>query len=201
MRIALLLLLLANLLFFSWAHMNDGNTADRLAPASSGGIRIASASSRPRTHCQRLGPFPDDNAAVAARSALAVRGLQTQLLQQQRQQLTGWAVVVSSFDSQSARDAAITRLRRAGVRDAAATSSAQGDPGLLAGVFDDQNAANARAATVERAGFKSRIEAREAQVLEHWVSVEISVAATPPGIEELGLTAPATATAPAWNSC
>jgi hypothetical protein len=110
-------------------------------------------------------------------------------------------VVVFGFDSQTARDAAITRLRRAGVSGATATSSTQGDPWLLAGVFDDQNAASARAATVDRAGFKSRIEAREVQLLEHWVSVEISVAATPPGIDELGLTAPATAAAPAWNSC
>jgi hypothetical protein len=203
LRIVLIVLVLANVLFFGWSRMEGRPVAASTAPAVDGVLSLAVASARPRTHCQRLGPYLDESGASAALAALTARGFQAQVKQLEALRVTSWNVRVVGLGSKAARDAAEARLRRAGVSDTVVIQSTSGDIQLYAGVFRDAAGVKRRIATIENAGYHAQADEREQRVLERWINTELGVQATAPTLTELGLTPPTAtgAAAPAWDSC
>jgi hypothetical protein len=205
LRIALIVLVLANVLFFGWSQL-EGKPATRGAtPVADGTLDLAAAGTRPRTQCRRFGPFSDEASASAAQAALGMRGLQTRLQQHEAVRPTSWAVRLIGLDSRAARDAAVLQLRRAGVRDTAIIVSTSGDTQLFAGVFREAAGVKHRVAQIQRAGFQTQVDELLQTVQERWISTELSVQAVAPTAAELGI-APSAATAagattPAWDSC
>jgi hypothetical protein len=202
LRIALIVLVLANLLYFGWSRMEGKPVTSPAAPVADGVLKLTAAGLRPRTRCQRLGPFADEAGATAAQSAMSARGLLTGLQQREAVRATSWAVRVVGLDTRVARDAAVAQLRRAGVRDTAIIVSTSGDTQLFAGVFREPAGVKRRVALVQQAGFQTQVDELLQSVHEHWVSAELDVNATGPAASELGLQPAADGVAaPAWDNC
>lgn len=199
MRIAVAVLLLANVLFFGWGLLLDGGRSNGQRYPDGGGLKLASASLRPLTRCQRFGPFTDMNLAFSATAALGARGVKVEPIQAERRVTDKWTVFVTSAENRAARSAAMTALRRRGVRDVALIRSDAGER-LAAGVFESEAGATERAAVVEKAGFQAAVEGNEHTVAERWLSAELSVNAGLPGYEDLGL-AGDLVPRPAWGDC
>jgi hypothetical protein len=203
LRIALIVLVLANVLFFGWSRL-EGKSETRAAASSADGVlKLVAASTRPTTQCRRFGPFPDAASASAAQSVLNARGLQTGTQQREAVRATSWAVRIVGLDSRAARDSAVLQLRRAGIRDTAIIVSTSGDTQLFAGVFREPAGVKRRVAVIQRAGFQTQVDELLQSVQEHWIRAELSVKAVAPSAAELGVVpvADTGVATPAWDNC
>lgn len=203
LRLALVVLVLANLLFFVWSQFEGKPEPAASNIGAVGNVQVAAASLRPRTHCQRLGPFADTAGAEAAAAALGAHGLQTQVQRREALRVTRWVVRIMGLDTRAARDTAIARLRRAGVVDTAVIVSTSGDAQLYVGMFSEADAMHRRVQVIERAGYRTAVDERQQTVQEYWVNAELATQAAPPAPAALGIVAPGRpgAIPPAWDNC
>ncbi|HVN99520.1 MAG TPA: hypothetical protein VMT49_05715 [Steroidobacteraceae bacterium] len=214
MRALLISLVLANLLFFGWSYWIDrpepgrGPTAGvaplRLAAAAGAGAGAngtvpasGSAPAASAARCSSLGPLADEVIASVVGTALRARNYTPRERTVQSDVTDGYWVYIDNLRDAGAREQALKRLARAGVRDAAALA----DSGQVSvGLFSAQAGANLRAAAVRSAGLAPVIEARTHQVKEIWFDIDLGNGAPPPAVNSLvqGLNL---ATPPAWAAC
>jgi hypothetical protein len=200
MRALLYALLLANVLFYSWAHWVDAPLPGAHQPAPLSPIAAAGAASSgaaPGARCASLGPLGAAAEATALKVALQARDLQARERQAAAVQTEGYWVYIDKLADAQARTRALQRLNSAGVRDAAALA----DSGQVSvGLFSEQAGADKRAAAVRAAGFEPVIEARTHSVEQFWLDVNLPGDVPLPAVAALvaGLNV---SSAPQWGAC
>jgi hypothetical protein len=212
MRIVLYALVLANVLFFSWARWVDAPPAGRkavagaplqlapaLAPAAMPAAEVSGAAdlaARP-SHCLSLGPLTDTVATAAVATALRARNLNPRERQGPAAVTDGYWVYVGHLGTAAARSRALKRLSSGGVRDAAALPDTDQ---VSVGVFSSREGAEQRARTVRAAGLEPIVEARTRNISAYWLNVLLAIDIPPPAVPALvaGLNLPSE---PAWGDC
>ena len=214
MRALLLTLALANLLFFGWSYWIDKPVAGRgpiagVAPLqlatvvavasgpASGSAASGAGAVSGAARCSSLGPLADEVTASVVGTALRARNYTPRERTVQADLTDGYWVYIDNLSDTNAREQALKRLARAGVRDAAALASSGQ---VSVGLFSAQAGANLRAAAVRAAGLEPVIEARTHQAKEIWFDVDLGNDAPPPAVNSLvqGLNL---AVPPTWNAC
>ncbi|MGH8253628.1 MAG: hypothetical protein ACRES2_06270 [Steroidobacteraceae bacterium] len=207
MRTLLIILVLVNLLFFGWSHWVDkpvvgsgpiaGVPPLRLVAATAGPAVAAAKPAASAPRCASLGPLPDEVAASVIATALRARNYAPRERSVQSELTDGYWVYIDNLRDATARDDALKRLAKAGLRDAAPlVNSGQ----VSVGLFSAQAGANLRAAAVRAAGLVPVIEERKHSASEIWFDIDVSNDAPPPAVgtltQGLNLAEP-----PAWGAC
>jgi hypothetical protein len=195
-RSVILLLVVANLVFFGWAHWIDV-PAQAKSPSAAPVTVAATASGA--TRCKSLGPFVTADAATHASAALLARGIATQTRQASRMVPDGFLVYVSGFASSAEEQKALQKLGRAGISDAIGVTEPGQDPRIIVGVMASEDQANERVDLVQKAGFKAQSEARQRQESDSWVDAKFGPQVPLPTVADL-ISGPEAAAA-AWGEC
>ncbi len=168
-------------------------TGPALAGSSAAGAAPAVGAAR----CASLGPLTDEATASVVGTALRARNFTPRERSVQSDLTDGYWVYIDNLRDANAREQALKRLARAGVRDAAPlVNSGQ----VSVGLFSAQAGANLRAAAVRAAGLEPVIEARTHPGKEIWFDVDLAADTPTPAVHSLvqGLNL---ATPPAWGAC
>ena len=200
MRIVVLILLLANIGFFGWSHL-QGARAQVVAPQPQiPSLQLATARQAPTTQCHSIGPFAEDTQVQSVAAALTARGIGSLARTLERQVPNGQWVYIEGFNSATDRQRALQKLKHAGLKDVAEMSEPQYSGRISAGIFFDPKGAQSRAVRVRDAGFQPVIEDRLRTVSERWLDVELNVGIEPMSPAELGV-AGSTAATITWSDC
>lgn len=200
MRIVALILLLANIAFFGWSHLQGARTQVVSPQPQIPSLQLATARQAPTTQCHSIGPFADDKQVQSVAVALTARGIGSLARTAERQVPNGQWVYIEGFSSATDRQHALQKLKQAGLKDVAEMSDPQYSGRISAGIFFDPKGAQNRAARVRAAGFQPVIEERQRTVSERWLDVELNVGIEPLPPAELGIAGPAAATI-TWSNC
>jgi len=197
MRALLYTLIFVNLLFFAWSHWVDaprpGPHRSRPLPT----LAIAAPNDAVSMRCASLGPLSAEVESAALKTALQARNLPGRERQLSSQEIEGYWVYIDQLDDAAARDKALRRLNRFGVRDAAALA----ETGQLSvGLFSEKTGADKRAAAVRAAGFEPAIEARQHQVAQYWLDVDLASDVPLPAVAAL-IAGLSISTTPQWGAC
>jgi hypothetical protein len=170
-RIAVLALVAANLLYFGWANWVDHGAPDLTAVAASPRKPAPPAPAPPPAPppCSTLGPFINDIDSSAAEQKLAAAGwgiLKRALTEQQSE---GWWVYVTN-PTPNAQARTLNTLRTAGLRDAFAMPD---DPEhkVSVGIFSDEARAEDRAARVQRLRLDAVVKERSREQTVTWIDI------------------------------
>jgi hypothetical protein len=194
-RTVLLLLVVANLVFFGWAHWIDV-PAQAKAPSPAPVAVLATAAG---ARCKSLGPFVTADAATHAAAALLARGIATQTRQASRMVPDGYLVYVGGFATSAEEQKALQRLGRAGIGDAIGVSEPGQEARIIVGVMASEDQANERVDLVQKSGFKAQIEARQRQESDSWLDAKLAPQVPLPTVADL--ISGADAAAAAWGEC
>ncbi|MBK6674751.1 MAG: hypothetical protein IPG49_15275 [Proteobacteria bacterium] len=172
MRIAVLVLVAANLLYFGWTAWVDQGAPDLTAVAATARKPAAEAPPPPPPApppCATLGPFTTDVDAAAAEQTLAAAGwgiLRRAVTEEVRE---GWWVYVGNA-SASAQSRTLNALRSAGMRDAFAMPD---DPEfkVSVGIFSEEDRAEDRASRVQRLRLDAVVRERTSQQTVTWLDI------------------------------
>ena len=171
MRIAVLVLVAANLLYFGWARWVDQGSPDLTAVAAT--VRKPAPAAPPPPPapppCATLGPFINDLDADAAEQKLAAAGwgvIKRALTEEVRE---GWWVYVVNTGA-SAQARTLGALRAAGLRDAFAMPD---DPEfkVSVGIFSEEERAEDRASRVQRLRLDAVVKERTSQQTVTWIDI------------------------------
>lgn len=170
-RIAVLVLIAANLLYFGWTHWVDhgapGLTAVATAPRKPAPVAPAPPPAPPP--CATLGPFVNDIDVGAAEQQLVASGwgiLKRTVTEEVRE---GWWVYVTN-PSATLQARTLNALRGAGLRDAFAMPD---DPEhkVSVGIFSEENRAEDRAARVQRLRLDAVVKERSREQTVTWIDI------------------------------
>jgi len=183
-KLALALLLFANIAWYAWSHWvaaPDEPIATAAAADGKGLVlarEAAPARSQARaadspSHCLSLGPFTD--LTDAARASALLR--ENELLPRQRAGegvvWKGYWVTLEGVPDRAAANATIERLRRAGVGDAYAMPGAGRDVTISLGLFSERQRALRRIDDAKAIGLAPRIVDRERRGTVYWIDVDV----------------------------
>jgi hypothetical protein len=207
MRIVVLALIAANLLYFGWTHWVDqggpGLTAVTAAPHRAKPAPPPAPPAPPP--CATLGPFVNDMDIGAAEQKLAAAGwgiVKRAVTEQVRE---GWWVYVTN-PSAAAQARTLNALRIAGLRDAFAMPD-DAEHKVSVGIFSEETRAEDRATRVQRLRLDAVVKERSSEQSVTWIDIpgvaretlaDGRLAQTGLPLERLRIEAcPATAAAPA----
>lgn len=199
LRIALLVLLLANLAFFAWARWlapadpDMGVSAPLAVPKVTlvGEIDAASSAAlRQAPRCVSVGPFATAEEAEAAASLLGQSAVGSRQRAEAARVPDGWWVYVGGFASAADLMVALRRLRRAGLTDAEAMPASPEGRRISAGIFADRERADGVAARLRQLALEPTIAARTREAQRFWVDLDLPAAAADLSPEALGSGAP-----------
>ena len=184
MKLALAVLLLANIAWYGWTHWvaTPDEPAATAAAADGKGLVLAreAAPAKPQVrvderpnHCLSLGPFTD--LTDAARASALLR--ENKLLPRQRAGegvvWKGYWVTLENLPDRTAANAIIERLRRAGVGDAYAMPGDGRDVTISLGLFSERQRALRRIDDAKAIGLEPRIVDREREGTVYWIDVDV----------------------------
>lgn len=170
-RILVLALLAANLLFFGWSRL-VGDERPRLqavAPASRT-APLPPVAPPPPPPCATLGPFANDVAAESLQRQLEGAGWGV-LRRQQKQQLPdGYWVYVAGLDSAEEQARVLRTLRTTGMQDAFAMPD---DPQfrVSVGIFSEEPRAEDRARRVQALRLDAQVTQRMREATTTWLDI------------------------------
>ncbi|MFO1504884.1 MAG: hypothetical protein U1F39_13875 [Steroidobacteraceae bacterium] len=171
MRIAVFVLIAANLLYFGWTQWVDQDTPNLTAVAAAPRKPLATTPPPPPAPppCAALGPFVNDIDAAAAEQKLTAAGwgvLKRNVTEQVRE---GWWVYVTN-SSASAQARTLNAMRAAGLRDAFAMPD---DPEhkVSAGIFSEESRAEDRASRVQRLRLDAVVKERTTEQSVTWIDI------------------------------
>ena len=194
MRAFALLLILANVCFFFWAHYIDVPEAAPHAtalPESKPPSRLVLAKEREgvteasSTHseltCISVGPFGADTSLEKIQKRLEDAGFTSNARSQAGEVFVGYWVSLPSVATRAEAELALARLHAAGVSDAyvmpeatALNGSTDGSGHVLSlGLFSEQVRAEARRDAIAKLGFQPQIQNRTHGGEVHWLDVTL----------------------------
>ena len=198
LRAAIVFLLVINLGVGAW-WMGGGNGTRRPAasatPAGVPGLRLvdeAAPASAPATaaapapvaapaapveQCLRFGPFADDAARDAARTALAAAGVEAQPRQTPARPARGWKVHVPAFATREEANAMGEKIKAAGIADWY-VMNAGGDANSIAlGRYASEDAARRRESELTSKGIPAQAEPLGDTAAQAWLEARLPAAA------------------------
>ena len=185
MRLAVYMLLFANLAWYGWTHWiapsrEPGATAsaagasslvlarEAATTAAPGGARV-----RPRDNCLSLGPFTDLTDAARASTLLRESELEPRQRATEGVVWKGYWVTLGGVADRTAANTVIERLRRGGVADAYAMPGDGSDVTISLGLFSERQRALRRVDDAKAVGLEPRIVDRERTGTVYWIDVDV----------------------------
>jgi SPOR domain len=189
-RYAFFALLLANLVYFAWAHWIDTPRPAALndATARLPQLKLAEElppSRRPKAPtapektalteaaaCFSIGPFGDLANSAQAAALLKAKGFDPHQRAEASQTTDGYWVYVGGIKTQADADKALVTLERAGIRDALVMPETS-DAGrrLSLGLYSERARAERRAQAVQQTGLKAEVAERKIPGTIYWVDL------------------------------
>lgn len=198
MRLALALLLFANIAWYGWTHWiaAPDEPAATAAAAEGNGLQLArEASPSPsqaavRTaqgpnNCVSLGPFTDLTDTARASTLLRENRLEPRQRAGEGVVWKGYWVTLEGVPDRAAAGAIIERLRRAGVADAYAMPADGREVTISLGLFSERQRALRRLDDAKAAGLEPRIVDRERTGTVYWIDVDVVPPAELPDVAQL----------------
>ena len=198
-RIIAVVLLLSNLMFFGWSLLPSAQPTGVTSEQSSD-LQLKPAIALAPTRCLSLGPFSDAAALSAPVTALTARGVEARSRMSESITNNGWWVYVSGLKPASQLRAAMTKLRKAGIKDVAEIDFGAGDERLSVGIFSDHDRALSAAGVARTVRLSPTIEERQRATNEWWLDADIKREVSPPQAALLFSTT-STQLAPSWSEC
>jgi hypothetical protein len=182
-RAVILVLLSINLAFFAWSQWLAPKEASLPASAKVNAPKLqlakeTRASSSTAGRCVTVGPFPNNELAVRARSTLSDSGYASVPREEQTRTLEGYWVFLESPSTDTAEKRLLERLRRGGIADAAPVGEGQARR-ISLGVFSEEARAIAQSERVARLQMLPQIEARETDGTAIWLDLQLKSDAPP----------------------
>jgi hypothetical protein len=166
LRIVVMGLIAANLLFFGWSHWVSSSDPALTAVATSGKKKVPPPGPPP---CATLGPFNDELLAEVATRQLEKAGWRMQRRATSQNISDGWWVYVNNADA-AAQTRTLATIRRSGLRDAfAMTDDAQFR--VSVGLFSDEARAEDRAAQVQKLRIDAMVTERRRDQAVIWLDL------------------------------
>lgn len=169
-RIVVLVLVAANLLFLGWSRWVRDATPRLVAPSSATvAATTSSAPATPVTPCATVGPFEDEAGAKEAEQMLREMQLTPLRRAVTAETRDGWWVYVASVDAAS-QARALRTIREAGISDAFAMPE---DPGfrISVGLFSQESRARSRAEAVQALQLEAVVAERLAPETSFWLEL------------------------------
>ena len=185
MRLAIALLLFANIAWYGWTHwisVPDEPVATaaaaqgsslKLAREAGPGGPSARAAVRSASNCLSLGPFTDLTDAARASTLLRENTLQPRQRAADGIVWRGFWVTLEGVPDRTAANGIIERLRRAGVADAYAMPGDGKNVTISLGLFSERQRALRRLDDVKAIGLAPRIVDRERNGTVYWIDVDV----------------------------
>jgi hypothetical protein len=190
-RVAVYVLVLANVLFFGWAHWID---VPPPPPASSiAGLpkltlvselppnkRVALAAAqklaleKAAQVCVSVGPFDDPSVAAQAAALLKAKSFAPQQRAEQDPAVRQFWVYLQGFSSDASEMRVLHRLERAGIDDAEAMPADAGGRRVSLGLFTDRIRAQRRARAVRIIGFNPAMSERLLPGTVYWLDLTLA---------------------------
>lgn len=187
MRSLCLLLILSNVLYFTWAQFIDldfSRYSAASADSAARNIQLASEVDRPdvaaaadvpitppsgtQGDCVSVGPFASLSEATRAAATLSAAGFDSKQRVEQGELWAGYWVYVPDLGVPGAAESAIRQLRDRGVADVFLLPG-ESSPVLSLGVFVDIDRARRRAQTAQELGLKVRLADRKRTGSVYWI--------------------------------
>ncbi|MEJ0100121.1 MAG: SPOR domain-containing protein [Pseudomonadota bacterium] len=166
LRLVVIVLIAANVLYFGWSHWAVQDKPVLTAVAAPDAARKKPATPPPPPPCATLGPFRDELMADQGEKQLTKAGWKLQRRTLSEDVDDGWWVYVPTPNAlEQART--LTTLRRAGQRD---SFSMADDPEfrVSVGLFSDEARAEDRASKVQRLHLDATVKERRKQQISIW---------------------------------
>jgi hypothetical protein len=148
LRIVVIVLLAANLLYFGWSHWVDSGQPELTAVAPRPAGAAKQTEPPPPPPCSTLGPFHDEALATTARQQLEQLGWGLLRREYSEQVSDGWWVYVPTR-SAAVQARTLAAIRRSGLRDAVAMRD-DAEFRVSVAVLSDEERAEELAARVQR---------------------------------------------------
>ncbi len=195
MRLAIALLLFANIAWYGWTHWiaEPDEPVATAAAAQGPSLQLAReaaparppARARARNNCLSLGPFTDLTDAARASTLLRENKLQPRQRAGEGVVWKGFWVTLEGVPDRTTANAVIERLRRAGVGDAYAMPGDGRDITISLGLFSERQRALRRLDDVKAIGLSPRIVDRERNGTVYWIDVDVVPPAVLPDAAQL----------------
>lgn len=188
MRNVFFALLLANFVYFAWAHWIDApkpapaNAAlaklptlklvDEVPPAQRPQPSTSKVTSTPSAACLSVGPFPDVGNSAHAAALLKAKGFDPKQRAEQAQSSDGYWVFVGGFKTEADADHALETLEHTGINDAMVMPETP-DAGrrVSLGVYSERARAERRAEAVHSAGLDAQVVDRKVPNAIYWIDL------------------------------
>jgi hypothetical protein len=183
-RIAVALLLFANIAWYGWTHwIATPNEPLATAAAATGGNLVLAreagpsqapaGAERPPNNCLSLGPFTDLTDAARASTLLRENQLEPRQRAGDGVVWKGYWVTVENVTDRDAANEIIARLRRAGVADAYTMPGDGREVTISLGLFSESQRALRRLDEAKSVGLEPRIVDRERTGTVYWIDVDV----------------------------
>jgi cell division septation protein DedD len=170
-RIVVLGLVLANLLFFGWSHWVGKNRAQLQAVAAVAHKPApAPAPPPPPPPCATVGPFTNELATMTAQKHLEAAGWGVSRRDATRQVKDGYWVYIGNLKDRADQADVLDTLRRANIRDAFAMPS-DSQYRVSVGIFSEQAGAEDRAKRVRALKLDAQVTERQRDNTSIWLDV------------------------------
>lgn len=184
MKLAVYLLVFANLAWYGWTHWiaPSREPAPAASAAAGGGLLLAreagpaqagASAARSRDNCLSLGPFTDLTDAARASTLLRESELEPRQRAGEGVVWRGYWVTLGGIPDRTAANEVIARLRRAGVQDAYAMPADGSDVTISLGLFSERQRAVRRLDDAKAIGLNPRIVDRERMGRVYWIDVDV----------------------------
>jgi hypothetical protein len=195
-RLALALLLFANIAWYGWTHWVAKPEAPTATAAASEGNGLLLAREAKQTqaavrtergpgNCVSLGPFTDLTDTARASTLLRENRLEPRQRAGEGVVWKGYWVTLEGVPDRAAAGAIIERLRRAGVADAYAMPADGREVTISLGLFSERQRALRRLDDAKAAGLAPRIVDRERTGTVYWIDVDVVPPAELPDVAQL----------------
>ena len=203
MRLAVLALLLANLLFLGWAEWIDVPApepnpianlprltlaSERPNPRSAAAAPGASADAAvaPAPQCVSVGPFDDPASAEKAADILRAKRFAPRQRAAQSAAVRRYWVYLGGFKRPGHVTRILKSLERKGIDNAEAMPVEQGVRRVSLGLFSDRARAELRAGALRAMGFAPKVTTRDLPGTVYWLDLVVTGGATAVPLEGLG---------------
>ena len=196
MRLAIALLLFANIAWYGWTHwiLQPDEPVAAAATTPGKGLMLAreAAPSKaqapartPRNNCLSLGPFTDLTDAARASTLLRENKLEPRQRAGEGVVWRGYWVTLEGVPDRASANTIIERLRGAGVADAYAMPGDGRDVTISLGLFSERQRALRRMDDAKTIGLEPRIVDRERNGTVYWIDVDVVPPAELPDAAQL----------------
>ncbi len=187
MRVLTLLLILANVAVYFWAHYVDVpaptwvSTPVEMPAQAAPMLRLVKEQAAPPqtqmadvpSGCVSVGPFAHEEQASSLAQRIQGAGLSSVQRAETVDEFAGYWVTLDNYSSKALADNALKQLHANGVTDAYILTEEQSPNVLSLGLFSDRARAEARRQAMIKLGFHPVIKDRTRKVETFWLDVSL----------------------------